>query len=405
MLSTPLIIYRGSSFRTGMVGDVRMERNASTGMAVLYFVVFVSFLDTHAQMPILASYSSELGATPFVIGLIVGIYSFTSIIGNGVSGVVIDRSGWRLPLVVGLLFASISLFGYALAPDTSTLLAVRAVHGIAGGLLIPATLMAISSICDPEELRGRMARYGVVIGTAAFLGPMFAGMFASAEGFRSTYLVLATLMMICFVIVLISLRLIPCDKGIKKVASTPLRFTPFLIISFLAAFATMGATGTLVSHVPVHGASIGLDSARIGMAFGSFALLAIITQMAWPRLIAKRVTPIYGCITGIIFMAMALATVPFTSSSITLVLCMALFGTGFGTVFPNMLMLVHSGEVGNRGRMMAVFFVFYSLGVAIVPPVAGYLYQYQGLIPTFTSMAFCIVIVPSIILISRRYQG
>ncbi len=386
-----------------MVGDV--DKSAATGMAVLYFVVFVSFLDTHAQMPILASYSSELGATPFVIGLIVGIYSFTSIIGNGVSGIIMDRSGWRLPLVAGLFFASVSLFGYAVAADSTALLAVRAVHGVAGGLLIPATLMAISSICDPEQLRGRMARYGVVIGTAAFLGPMFAGMFASAEGFRSTYLVLATLMMVCFVIVLFSLRLIPCEKKVQERASTPLSFTPFLIISFLAAFATMGATGTLVSHVPVHGSSIGLDSAMVGMAFGSFALMAILTQMIWPRLIAKKVAPINGCITGIVFMAMALMMVPFTSSSLTLILCMALFGTGFGTVFPNMLMLVHSGESSSRGRMMAMFFVFYSLGVAIVPPVAGYLYQYQGVFPTFTSMAFCVVIVPSILLISRRYQN
>ena len=380
------------------------DGNAATGMAVLYFVVFVSFIDTHAQMPILASYSTELGAAPFAIGLIVGIYSFTSIIGNGLSGIIIDRSGWRLPLVAGLFFASVSLFGYAVAADTTALLAVRALHGVAGGLLIPATLMAISSICDPEELRGRMARYGVVIGAAAFLGPMFAGIFASAEGFRSTYLVLATMMMVCFLIVLASLKLIPGEKKVPKRRSTPLRFTPLLIISFLAAFATMGATGTLVSHVPVHGSSIGLDSARIGMAFASFALMAILTQMAWPHSIAKRVPPVQGCIVGIMLLMAALATVPLTTSALTLVLSMALFGTGFGVVFPNMLMLVHSGEAGSRGRMMAVFFVFYSLGVAIVPPVAGYLYQYQGIVPTITSMTFCLVIVPSIILISRRYR-
>lgn len=379
--------------------------DAVKGMTVLYFVVFVSFLDTHAQMPILASYSSELGAAPFMIGLIVGIYSFTSIIGNGVSGMVMDRSGWRLPLVAGLFFASVSLFGYALAGDAASLLVIRAVHGVAGGLLIPATLMAISSLCDPEELRGRMARYGVVIGTAAFLGPMFAGMFASAEGFRATYLVLAVLMMVCFGIVLLSLRFIPCERQVQGRPSTPLRFTPLLTISFLAAFATMGATGTLVSHVPVHGASIELDSARIGMAFASFALLAILTQMIWPRLLAARVAPVQGCIMGIVLMTAALLSVPFTASSLTLIACMALFGTGFGTVFPNMLMLVHSGEPGSRGRMMAVFFVFYSLGVAMVPPVAGYLYQYMDVVPTFTSTAVCLTVIPAIVLVSRRARG
>lgn len=365
-------------------------------MAALYFVVFVSFLDTHAQMPILASYSASLGAAPFLIGLTVGLYSFTNIIGNGISGMVMDRSGWRAPLAIGLFFASISLFGYALADDAVTLLAIRAFHGLAGGLLIPATLMAISSLCSGEELGRRMAGYGIVIGCAAFIGPMFAGVFATSQGFEATYVVLATLMMVSFVAVIAAMRLIPCERTMEPRPLYPIRITPGLKIAFITAFATMGATGTLVSHMPIHGSGIGLESSSVGMGFATFALMAVFLQMMWAGRLSLRISAKRACVLGLSLMTVALLALPGTESLTTLIIVMALFGIGFGTVFPSMLMLVHSGEAGARGRMMALFFVFYSLGVAVVPPLAGYLFQYNGIIPTLTSAAVCILVLSAV---------
>ncbi len=387
----------GDSYRAGL-------EPMAAGLTAVYFVVFVSFLDTHAQMPILAPYSESLGATPFLIGLVVGTYSFFSIVGNGISGLSMDMAGWRPPLALGLLGASLSLLGYALVQSAEALLAVRALHGIAGGLLIPATLMAVSSLSGSDELRPRMARYGMLIGTAALFGPLFAGAVSSSFGYRAAYLGLAVLMLSCFLLVMAALRTMPGDgrPTRRREELCPLTFTPAIAMSFITAFAMMGATGTLVSYMPIHGSAIGMDDMAVGVGFAMFALAAIATQALWPRRIAPRLPPAAGCATGIMLACAALLALPATDSAPAFVASMGLFGLGFGTVFPNMLVLVHAGRPSCRGRIMAVFFVFYSLGVAIVPPLAGYLYEVEGLTPTSTALVVCLLALPAIAQMARR---
>jgi len=376
----------------------------AASLSAVYFVVFVSFLDTHAQMPILANYSESLGATPFLIGLIVGTYSFFSIVGNGISGLSMDMAGWRAPLALGLLGATLSLLGYALVQSAEMLLAVRAVHGIAGGLLIPATLMAVSSLSGSDQLMPRMARYGILIGAAGLFGPLFAGAVSSAFGYRTAYLALSLLMLACFIMVMAVLRSIPGDGGPsrRREELSPLVLSPGIAISFLTAFVLMGATGTLVSHMPIHGASIGMDDMAVGMGFAVYALATIITQAIWPRLMAPRVPPVIGCLAGVSVVCVALVLLPASAATLPFIASMGIYGMGFGIIFPNLLVLLHAGSPSCRGRVMATFFIFFSLGVATVPPLAGYIYEMEGVLPTSTALAVCLLALPVIALMGRR---
>jgi len=103
---------------------------------IILIVVYFLFFDTHFQMPILAPFARSLGATPFLVGLIVGMYSFFNILGNVISGHFIDSRSWKKPVTVGILMIMISLFSYALAPSAVVLLVIRAFHGFAGGLVV-----------------------------------------------------------------------------------------------------------------------------------------------------------------------------------------------------------------------------------------------------------------------------
>lgn len=41
---------------------------------LIYLILLVAFIDTFAQMPIISPFAKELGASPFLIGLAVGIF-------------------------------------------------------------------------------------------------------------------------------------------------------------------------------------------------------------------------------------------------------------------------------------------------------------------------------------------
>lgn len=68
----------------------------------IYFIIMISFIDTFSQLPIISPYAQGLGATPLLIGMVVGIYSFSNIIGNLFAGFWIDRDGAKRVLSVGL---------------------------------------------------------------------------------------------------------------------------------------------------------------------------------------------------------------------------------------------------------------------------------------------------------------
>ena len=98
----------------------------------VYLIVFFSFFDLFSQLPVMSPFALSLGATPFLVGLAVGMYSFSNTIGNVISGFMTDRRGPFLILVLGLFASAISLFLYAFVDwtDVTTRCPVRPwIHG------------------------------------------------------------------------------------------------------------------------------------------------------------------------------------------------------------------------------------------------------------------------------------
>ncbi|MER2171106.1 MAG: MFS transporter, partial [Psychrobacillus psychrodurans] len=104
----------------------------------IYIIIFFSFFDLFSQLPIMSPFAESLGATPFVTGLVVGMYSLSNTIGNIVSGFLTDRKGPFYILIIGLFSTSISLFLYQFASDPIGLLVIRFLHGLVAGLIVPA---------------------------------------------------------------------------------------------------------------------------------------------------------------------------------------------------------------------------------------------------------------------------
>mgnify|MGYP001351504599 CR=1 FL=1 len=75
----------------------------------IYFVILVSFIDTFSQLPIISPYAQGLGATPLLIGIVVGIYSFSNIIGNIFAGFWIDKDGAKRVLYIALALTGLIL--------------------------------------------------------------------------------------------------------------------------------------------------------------------------------------------------------------------------------------------------------------------------------------------------------
>ncbi len=358
---------------------------------LIYFLIFASFLDTHAQMPILSPWAASLGATPFLIGLIIGSYSLFNILGNLWAGIVIDSRGFHKPLAFSLAGITLIVFSYSFLSNPLEILMLRSIHGLLGGFLIPSTLGALNTLGSSSR---RFSFYGICIGLAALTGPILTGFLAGFFSFQVAYTGLA-LALLPAAVISISLKFPELTR--KQTGNlTPLEKIKLLIArpvlrsSFFFAFALMGATGTMMLFLPLRLEVLGISSAMTGLFFALFALSTIITLSLWP-FIFPRVGEEKVLITSGLFISLFfISFLPFVSPFI-LGLCILGYGVGFGLVFPSLIKLINSAPDPHFGSATGVFFAFYSAGVVGVPPLAAFIWDITGIFPTITAVFLGII--------------
>src|SRR3989475_10307618 len=149
-------------------------------------------MDSNALVPVIALYAQHVGANLLTIGIIVGLFSAVHAPANLFFGRIADRYGRKLPLQVGLLWDSVSLFLYSLATTPLTLALVRVSHGIGSGLVGPSS-MALMADTSTNERKGRaMALYGMSLALAVVIGFGIAGPIVARLGYSTLFYVLSS---------------------------------------------------------------------------------------------------------------------------------------------------------------------------------------------------------------------
>ena len=99
----------------------------------------------------MSTYAESLGASAFLTGLAVGMYSLSNTFGNIISGFLTDRKGPFIILIVGLLTTGLALTFYNLVEEPIALLIVRFIHGLVAGFIVPAAFTFLANATDQEK--------------------------------------------------------------------------------------------------------------------------------------------------------------------------------------------------------------------------------------------------------------
>ncbi len=138
-------------------------------------ILSLRFLGLFLVLPVLSVYAMGMeGATPLLVGVIVGGYALTQAIFQVPFGTISDKIGRKPTLFVGLLIFLVGSVIAALSTDIYTLMVGRFLQG-AGA--IGAVVTAMISDLVPEEVRGKaMAMMGgtiaIAFAVAMGLGPV-----------------------------------------------------------------------------------------------------------------------------------------------------------------------------------------------------------------------------------------
>lgn len=161
-------------------------------LAVLVVCLLVVVLDhtiLNVALRVLADEQQGLGATQVELEWTINSYTLAFAGLLFMFGVLADRYGRRLFMVIGLVLFGIASLGSAYAQDPGQLIAARALMGIGGAAIMPATLSIISNVFDPRERGRAIGVWSGAVGVGVAIGPITGGFLLEHFWWGSIFLI------------------------------------------------------------------------------------------------------------------------------------------------------------------------------------------------------------------------
>ena len=157
------------------------------GISLGYFMVLL-------DMTVLAVAEPDLARSlhPSTAGLqwVVTAYTVTFAAALLSAGAGADRFGARRVFTVGVVTFGLGSLACAGAPNLATLVAMRAVLGVAAAACVPASLAMIADLYPEPARRARaVSVWAAVSGAAVAAGPVLGGLLVALGGWRAVFLV------------------------------------------------------------------------------------------------------------------------------------------------------------------------------------------------------------------------
>lgn len=161
--------------------------------SVLLFAAFMNLLDGSIVNLALPAIQSNLDATSTQLQWVLVVYILTFAAGLLPFGRFGDIFGRDRMFIWGMAGFMLSSLACGLAPNIETLIASRAVKGLAGAMMVPQVLAIIHVIFPPDEKGKVIGLFGMVSGLGAVSGPLIGGVLVSADlfglGWRPIFLI------------------------------------------------------------------------------------------------------------------------------------------------------------------------------------------------------------------------
>lgn len=345
------------------------NRQALITLCVAGFAGTVSF---SLLFPALPYYAEGMGASPSQIGLIVAGYSYVTAVALIPFGILSDKVGHARMLTAGLVIFTLAPFLYPLASNLTQLGLVRAFHGLASAMFLPAATALVVETSTQDRWGETLGWFTTATQSALVAGPMLGGLVLNHYGFTITFYTCGIIPLSGLIFVLFRLTTIQPIGEREMVSGGSWGWLKPTIFAGLTApfFFTMGS-GTILIFMPLYSQSLGIAETGAGIIIASVYIGSALLRVPGGKLsdnIGRRLVILVGLVTS--FAAMIL--ISFLNSFSGLIAAAILYGVGMGLAMPASYALVADltpPEV--RGLTMGMTNTSLHGGLAIGPTVMG----------------------------------
>ena len=226
-------------------------------------------------------YALSLNASPFVVGALMGLYSFLPMWFAIGAGRLSDRIGVRRPMLVGSCGLAIATLLPPLFPGLAALFVSTSLIGLSFMLFQVAAQNATGALGPPADRARNFTLLALGYSVSSFAGPLLAGLLIDHTSFVTTFLVLAASPLVPAAILarggLALPRLHPPERLAASGLAELFRSRPLRRVFIVNALLSM-AWDLHAFFIPVYGARLRLSASLIGTILAAFAAATFMVQ-------------------------------------------------------------------------------------------------------------------------------
>lgn len=362
-------------------------------MPVLLLAILLSGMGFGLILPGFPFVAKNLGASPLIAPMILGLYAVGQLFATPVWGRLSDRFGRKPLLIVSLAGALASYLIIAFASNLWLLALGRLLTGLMGGNL-PLAMAYVSDVTPPEFRARSMGRVGASLSMGFIVGPLLGGLLGGSNaagatllwpGLAASALSLAALVGTVFFLK----ESLPPEKRASRDRANPesglAAFRRVLARPVLAKIVVVGFLAYLAMALfeiifPFwSGDRFHWGPREIGLSFTYLALLVTIMQ----GVLVGRLVPIFGegqlLVAGLVSYAIGLLIMSQAPAWPVMIFGITFTTSGSALYMTTVTSLV-SKQAGEheRGLVLGTYNSAAWLGRAVGPPLTGALYDGRG---------------------------
>ena len=347
------------------------------------FLMLADFIARSAyqmgKTPLLPIFAAALGASGAFLGLIVSVSTVTGLFLKPLFGILSDRWGRRIWLLIGAGFFAFMPFLYGFTQTPEQLLVIRLAHGLATAIYGPVTLAFIADLARNDQIAEDIGWFELARSGGYIVGPALAGWLLLSHDPVAVFTIIGLISCLIFLPVLQLPETRPKEKRKRKPLLPHIlsairagRDTPAVWLTGSLESVTFIALYTLKAFLPVYAREAGLSIVLVGIYFSLSEAAHALGKPFCGRL-GDRVGYLPSISLGLLLLAAALPLVSALDDGPLILLPALLTGLAQALIFPAAKALVSQG-IGpeHRGAGRGLIGMLQNFGKVGGPVLGGF---------------------------------
>ncbi len=354
------------------------------------------------KTPLLPIFAAALGASGAFLGLIVSVSTVTGLFLKPFFGILSDRWGRRVWLLIGTAFFAFMPFLYRFVQTPEQLLTLRLAHGLATAIYGPVTLAYIAELSRQQKTAENIGWFQMARSGGYIVGPALAGWLLLSLDAVAVFTLIGIISCAVFLPILNLQETRPTARRKRKdgpVSARPpilqhiknaLRAggqSPAVWLAGGLESVTFIALYTLKAFLPLYALEAGVSVVLVGLFFSINEAVHVVGKPFCGRL-GDRWGYLPAISLGMLILAAALPLVRVLDQGLLFLLPAALMGLAQALIFPAAIALV-SDRISpeHLGAGMGLIGMMQNFGKVAGPVLGGIAISALGYEATLVSLS------------------